>query len=79
MCAGRPATAQQRTDHGQFPFLGRRPNDIAHAGERGVGVGAERGDGADADNDDESEHDGIFDRRWAIFALEELAEEHGNT
>jgi len=46
------------------------PDRIAHGGERLVGVGSQRRNGRDADHDDERQHDGVFDRRGAIFLLQ---------
>ena len=45
---------------------------VGHAGEGAVGVGAEGGDGGDADHDDQGQHDGVLDRRRAVFLLQEL-------
>jgi hypothetical protein len=45
---------------------------VGDAGERLVGIGAQGRDRRDAHDNNEGQHDGIFDRRWAIFTLEEV-------
>src|SRR5438105_4042340 len=45
---------------------------VGHRCKRGVGVGAQGGDRGDAHHDDESQHDGVLDRRWAIFTPQKI-------
>src|SRR5262245_24590210 len=58
---------------------GGRLQRRANGREGAVGVGADRGDGRDAHHDDQGQHDGVLDRRRAIFLLEELNEALGNS
>src|SRR5262249_25646798 len=42
------------------------------AGERLVGIGAQRRNGGDADHDNEGQHHGVLDGRRAVFTLQKI-------
>src|SRR5439155_756689 len=51
---------------------GRAADRVADAGERLVGVRAQRGDRRDAHHDDQRQHDRVFNGRRAVFASQEI-------
>src|SRR4051794_3033758 len=51
---------------------GGRADLAADRAERAVGVLAEGGDGGEAHHDDQGQHDRVFDRRRAVFTLDEI-------
>src|SRR6516225_5043675 len=52
--------------------LARGADAGADAGERALGVVAQRGDRSDADHDDQGEHHGVLDGGRAVFLHEEI-------
>src|ERR1051325_1158549 len=65
-----PAPVSVARDQDLALATGLRCERGADVGEGLVGVGAEGRDGGDAHHDDQGQHDGVLDRRRAIFLLQ---------